>query len=103
MSGFLLGVASFCRSFEDMSNISTELRWAIISYWKGTRNVAATSRAIGVSEKSVRLWIKRYEDTGNVLDKLHSGRKPILSDAVCATGLGLLIPPTFGDDSSVAR
>lgn len=103
MSAFSLGVAYFCRSSGDMSNLSIELRWAIISYWKRTRNVAATSRAIEVSDKTVRLWDKRYNDPGNVLDKLHSRKKPILSDAVCTTGLGLLISPTFGDDSSVAR
>ena len=103
MSAFSLGAAYFCRSSEDMSNLLTELRWAIISYWKGTRNVAATSRAIEVSDKSMRLWDKRYDDTAHVLDKLHSCRKPILSDAVCATGLGLPISPTFGDASSVAR
>lgn len=86
-----------------MTAISTERRWAIIASWKKTHNMAATSRAIGVSKKAVRLWVKRYTATGQVLDMHRPGAKPALSDSACATAMELMLSPRFGDAASVAR
>lgn len=86
-----------------MTTLSMEQRWAIISSWKQTHNIAATSRALGFSEKAVHLWVKRFHDTGDLLDKPRPGATPFVSREACATAMELLTSPEFGDAESVSK
>ena len=86
-----------------MATLTNEQRWDIVKAWKRTHSIAATSRQNGVSEKTARKWVQRYQDTGDVLDKQRPGAKCMLNEAVCAVAMDLMLSPTYGDAATAAE
>lgn len=57
-------------------------RWQVLWLVKGVMSVREVSKVVGRSEKSVRKWIKWYNESGEnrIKGKPHKGREPFLKD-----------------------
>ena len=88
---------------QEMPALSDKKKWAIIEHFEQTGNMSATSRAMGVTVKTVRRWVKRYTAANNVATKARVAREPAMSAAACAIGMELMLSPDFGDANSVAK
>jgi transposase len=71
-----------------MSQRSIELRRSVLRLWESTGwSYAKVGAASGVGESSVKRWVRRYRETGDVLPReAKRGRKPLCSEH----GLALL-------------
>jgi transposase len=86
-----------------MGGLSTEKRWKIVHTMKQAQNVLGTSKIVGCTEKDVRRWWKRYQDTGDVSDKHCTGRKPLLSKQVSKQALKMLLDESNNGAADVAK
>jgi len=83
--------------------LSTELRWRIVSTMKDTQSISETTKRVQCSAKTVRKWWKRYNVSGDVLDKCRSGRKPLLSTEAAQKALQMLLDGSNSGATHVAR
>jgi hypothetical protein len=86
-----------------MIHTSAKERWAIIAYWKLSRNEREAQRLSKQPRKVVRRWVKRYLETGDVKDVPKSGRRRLLSAEVGQLALDQLLKGEAGGAKSVAR
>lgn len=86
-----------------MVQLSSELRWKIISTMKDTQSISDTAKRVGCSTKTVRKWWGRYNQSGEVKDEIRSGRKPLLSNEAAKHALQLLLDDSSSGATHVAR
>ena len=92
-----------CACCAEMAPLTHKQKLDIISTWQATHSKSTTANMHGVSVKTVTLWIKRFEATGDVTSLKRLGPKPTMNEEACKIGLDLLLNPDFGTTSSVAR
>lgn len=77
-------------------------RWKIVHTWERTNNFAQTSRLTKFALNTVKLWVKRYQNTGNVDDKPGRGRKRVMTDHVTDKAIQLLLSDEYGTTKAAA-
>ncbi len=64
---------------------SKDLRECAVKYRKGGHSVKDTSEVFGVGQTTIRKWVKRYEETGDLSDKeLNRPAKKLPREGVAA-------------------
>ncbi|KAG7155340.1 putative helix-turn-helix HTH_28 domain containing protein 9 [Homarus americanus] len=56
-------------------------RGRIIGYHEAGKEIRETSRLLGISRDTVRLWVRRYEEEGHVLTRPRPGRPRVTTPA----------------------
>lgn len=64
-----------------MRPISKDLRSRVIIYIESGNSYASASRKFEVSESSIRIWHRRYKETGSYAAKPYPGKKPRLTES----------------------
>jgi transposase len=70
--------------------ITPETRWAIVLAWKSSKSVKESAQRNGVSPKTARRWVSRYQETGGVEHLPKRGRPRLLSAQAKARAYELL-------------
>ena len=83
--------------------LSDELKWLIINSFKATNNIAATARNLHLNKKTVALWVKRYQETGEVVQKPSTGRPSIISETAAKEAVKLLLDGQYSGTQEVGR
>jgi hypothetical protein len=83
--------------------LSAELKWAIVNTYKATSNIAATARHLKLNEKTVALWVKRYQETGDVVNKPSTGRPSDFSHSVSKEAEEMLLSGQYPGTHEVGR
>lgn len=78
-------------------------RWVIIHEWKQSHSIKEVAAKAGVSQKACRLWVSRYQLTGDVEEKQRSGRPSALNAAARQAALDLLLANQVGGARAVAK
>jgi transposase len=66
---------------ENMRPISRDLRRRVITYIESGNSCGSASRKFEVSEISIRIWHRRYKETGSYSAKPYPGKKPRLTES----------------------
>ena len=74
----------------------------IVLAYKRHENVAKVARECGVNEKTVRRWVRRHAETGNVSARKPGGRGKVITDEAASMAVQLLLDPNFATTSAVA-
>lgn len=82
--------------------LSDEQKWQIISTWKTTGSIRETAKRTGISRISVRLWIKRYTDTGSVRAETRRARQSLVDGPAAQLAVQLLLSDDCGSASAAA-
>lgn len=80
-----------------------ELRRAeIITTYQALKSISGTAKKLGMSKNTVKKWVRRYLDTGNIKALKSTGRKKALDSDACALAEQLLLDEKHGSLKSVA-
>jgi len=71
--------------------------------WRQAGSLAAASKRLGLSLRTVKRWVERYKATGGVHDAPKPGRKPLLTRAAAQHARMLLTSKGNGGAKSVAQ
>jgi hypothetical protein len=93
----------FQHDFSSDMAITEADKWAIISTFKATQNLAATARRLNINTKSVAKWVRRHQETGGVAKVKGTGRRALLSEAAAKEAVKLLLDGNHGGASHVGR
>ena len=74
----------------------------IVLAYKRHENVAKVARECGVNEKTVRRWVRRHAETGNVSARKPGGIGKVITDEAASMAVQLLLDPNFATTSAVA-
>ena len=74
----------------------------IVLAYKRHENVAKAARGCGVNEKTVRRWVRRHAETGDVSARKPGGRGKVITDEAASMAVQLLLDPNFATTSAVA-
>jgi hypothetical protein len=86
-----------------MAHTTLWQRHRVVDAWQNLHNIAAAARATGISEKAARRWVKRFQDTQNVLTKPKTGRPPCLSHEAATRAHALLLGKPGSTAAGVAQ
>jgi transposase len=86
-----------------MRPITVQKRGEIIAAHNQTASLRKTAAACGVSKRTAQRWVQRYKNTGDVLRKAGSGRRPALSAAAAARAVELLTAEPGASTSHAAQ
>jgi transposase len=84
-------------------SLTEEVKWAIVFCSKKTKNISAIARALKLNRKTVARWVKRYEETGEVVKKQSTGRPILLSETAAKEAVKLLLSGQCSGTHEVGR
>lgn len=78
-----------------MSHIPVWKRGAIVHTYLGLRSMIKAASVNGVSKSTAHLWVNRFLETGDVLEKKSTGRKHAISTRASAHARALLLTGNY--------
>jgi transposase len=80
-----------------------EQRWAIIESWKSMgQDESAAAKKLGLRLRTVKTWVRKYQDDGNVEPRPKTGRKQALSEPAAIRAHALLLDESMDGANMVA-
>ena len=83
--------------------VDERLKYQMIDAYDKCRNLSQVARQFNVDKRTVRLWVQRYAETGNVAVRPRMGRPPALNFKGAAMAKDLLTSGKFGSAQAVAN
>jgi hypothetical protein len=86
-----------------MKVLSTAQRHEIVYEYLRCRNITKVAQKLNVTRESVRKWVSRYKQGGQLVSAKRSGRKVLLDDDVAHKAMDMLLGGQFSGAQEVAN
>lgn len=85
-----------------MAHLNELRRAQIIATYNAVKSIRGTAKGLGISTKTAKRWVKRYQETGNIRAMKPMGRKRILDDDACQLAESFLLGDNHNNLRAVA-